>query len=325
MAEFQAPPVPLPTAEDILASTARLSARPKVTITATRPTLPYFAPAELLPAPLPTVPELLAHARAHNVGPKGGEIPSRFGEHFGIIVGQHSLLQEGENMLFVQQSTNVPVPKLYALFHDEKTGYNFLIQEWIPGQKLRTAWKNLDTDQKRAAALQVHRHVDELRSIPSPDYYGGLWGQPPLDMHFNAHYLAPPEHLEQIISGPHETEEKWTSAMMCCFELRAPYNWPNLYELPVKQRLYQSVFQGHPSVFTHTKLCTDNLVLREDGTVVMVNWRRSGWYPSYWEYCCAMMTEPNDDWTLWVHDEMLEQYITELLMMSHNRLMHKTS
>lgn len=117
------PRSPFPSVLDILVETSSLCALEKVTTPATRPKLPYRVPDELLPAPLPSVAEILA---APKVGShREGDVPIyRVGEHFAVKysptdvhAGYDVSLQEGENMLFVQQSTNMPVPKLYAMFY----------------------------------------------------------------------------------------------------------------------------------------------------------------------------------------------------------------
>jgi hypothetical protein len=126
--------------------------------------------------------------------------------------GQYVTLQEGENMLFVRQSTSIPVPTVYALFRDEKTGLNFIIQEYIPGKSLGSVWNDLDTPDKTAIASQLRRNMDELRSIPSPGYYGGIWRQPTADATFMDREMVLP-HPDPTISGPQESEEQWVDAM----------------------------------------------------------------------------------------------------------------
>jgi serine/threonine protein kinase len=142
---------------------------------ASRPTLPYFAPKTVLPGPLPTLKEIF----------QAKQLPSahqavtgvfRVREHFVVKFGRYVNLQEGENMLFIRQCSNVPVPTVYALFHDEKTNQNFIVQEYISGISLYLAWKDLTDSQKMSIASQIRLKMDELRQIPSPGYYGGIWG-----------------------------------------------------------------------------------------------------------------------------------------------------
>jgi hypothetical protein len=81
---------------------------------------------------------------------------------------------------------------------------------------------------------------------------------------------------------------------------------------------YRSILKGHESVFTHAKLGLRSFVLRQDGTIVVTDWENSGWYPSYWEYGCAIMLNLRSgsfDWQEWAHEVILDQYRGEYLVM----------
>jgi hypothetical protein len=149
------------------------------------------------------------------IGPGGpGRLVTRFGEHYMVKWGKYVRLQEGENMLFVRQSTSIPVPTLYALFRDEEANLNFIVQEYISGKGVGSVWTSLKTPDKAAVASQLRRSLDELRRIPPPGYYGGLWGQPIGDSTFaDSDMLGP--HPDLTISGPKDTEEQWADAMWC--------------------------------------------------------------------------------------------------------------
>ncbi|KAK4041107.1 kinase-like domain-containing protein [Parachaetomium inaequale] len=239
---------------------------------AARSNLPYFAPAEVLPAPLPTVAEILASTTRLSAPYENPVF--RVGDHFAVKFGSGANLQEGENQLFVQQSTSIPVPKVYALFYDEATKTNFIVQEYIPGKSLERVCGKLGIPDKQAIATQLRRNLDELRSYPHPD---------------------------PAISGPQETEEQW---------------------LPLIRRHYHAIFRGHNPVFTHANFFPGNLILREDGTVVIIDWEHAWWYPSFWEYCSAMLIlKYYDDWGQWLA-EMMDEYHSELRwMVCHKQML----
>lgn len=187
---------------------------------AARPTLPYFAPAGLLPAPLPSVADILSSTRFLNTYP---DLPTvRVGDHFVVKYGKQLQLQEGENMLFVKQASCVPVPTVYALFHDQRTNKNFIIMEYIPGKLLADIWRGLERAEKNAVASQLRRCMDELRRIPSPGYYGGIWRQPMRDFHFMDPGRLGQPHRDNNISQPQETQEEWADAMWLCVERLTP-------------------------------------------------------------------------------------------------------
>jgi hypothetical protein len=255
---------------------------------AVRPTLPYYAPAQLLPAPLPTVAQILDST---NFMVRYGEAPIvRVGEHYVVKYGKRVSLQEGENMLFVRESSNVPVPTVYALFHDEKTNRNFIIQEYIPGKILDGVWAILSDDQKTNITLQLRQHMHELRRIPSPGYYGGIWEQPLRDYYFRG--------VESELSAAQTTEEFWAFALWRCLGLKLKNRSEFKLILDTLWGCYQTIFRGHDPVFTHGNLSPGNIMLKEEtGTVVIMNWEFSGWYPSFWEYCSAMLLpQYHHDW-----------------------------
>jgi tRNA A-37 threonylcarbamoyl transferase component Bud32 len=284
---------------------------------AARPSIPYFAPAELLPAPLPTVAEIMTAPT--RLSKEYEKAVYRVGEHFAVKFGAGVHLQEGENMLFVQQSTSIPVPKVYAIFHDKETEMDFIVQEYIPGRDLDPVWETLGTTEKQAIASQLRRYLGELRSIPSPGYYGGIWKQPIRDFHFTCRNPGDQPYKDSAISGPHETEEQWVEAMWRCLDTRTETLMARRM-MSLVRRHYHGVFKGHESVFTHGNILPRNLILREDGTVVMIDWERSGWYPSFWEYCCTvMLVKYIDDWGEWIPEMLDDEYHSELGWMSLHR------
>ncbi|KAG7294082.1 hypothetical protein NEMBOFW57_004144 [Staphylotrichum longicolle] len=276
---------------------------------ASRPSLPYYAPPDLLPAPLPTVADILASKSFLSEVYNSTHVV-RVGDHFIVKYGKWVTLQEGENMLFVRQTTNIPVPTVYALFHDDETDFKFIVQEFIPGKTLEKVWPTLSDADKAAVASQLRRHMDELRGIPAPGFYGGIWRQPIQDYFFTDVNLGTRPHLDETISGPQETEEQWTEAMWRCLDDRV-YGDDRL-RLPFLRQHYHALFKGHKPVFTHADLLHENIMLREDGkTVVIIDWERSGWYPSYWEYGVATyLCRCKDDWWKWL-PKILDEWVAE--------------
>jgi hypothetical protein len=65
----------------------------------------------------------------------GGRRIVGVGLHFVSKFGVGINLIEGENMLFVQENTNVPVPRVFALYSNPETRKNYIVMERIVGQK----------------------------------------------------------------------------------------------------------------------------------------------------------------------------------------------
>lgn len=278
---------------------------------ATRPTVPYYASPDCLPAPLPSVAEILASK--YFLPNLGGVNVVRVNEHFVVKYGERVNLQEGENMLFVRQSTNVPVPTVYALFQDEATGYKFIVQEYIRGMTLKEAWGGFSQDEKEAAVVQLRQNFDELRSLPSPGYFGGVWRQPLIDFWMMGAHDR--KHVADLgTRGPFETEKQWVEAMLLNAQTIYPHAAPRYNYAAYTFRKF---FCGHKPVFTHGDLVRSNILIREDKTLVIIDWQYSGWHPSYWEYCLISATcGYDDDWPLWI-PRFLDEYISEMGWMSN--------
>ncbi|KAK3295307.1 uncharacterized protein B0H64DRAFT_432082 [Chaetomium fimeti] len=279
---------------------------------ATRTNIPYYARKKALPEgveSLPTVEDILASTDRISTEYNAYYV-YRVGVHFVVKYGQSNgaLLQEGENMLFVERSTTLlRIPKVYAVFHDEATGNDFIVQEYIPGQCLGSVWRDLTATQKTAITSQLRQGLDELRSIPSPGYYGGIWRQPTRECNFEDPVKIWEPHNDVTISGPQETEEQWIDAMWRCAGSRVdPSQRDTLPQLRVD---YHAAFKGHKPVFTHACLFRSEMILREDGVVVLIDWEYAGWYPTYWEYCSAMWM--GDRWGSEI-SEILDEFIPEL-------------
>jgi aminoglycoside phosphotransferase len=272
---------------------------------ATRHTLPYFAPD--LPAPLPSVTEILASKKFLS---QSGEKPVVYINGYAVKYGIKRILQEGENLLFVQESTTIPVPKVYALFHDKATDQCFLVMERIYGKKLQDMWNTLGTAEKRNFTSQLRRSMDELRTLPSPGYYGGIWRQPNQSMY---HYFDSSD-IEKI----QETEEQWADAM--CRRIGFAFRpYQHQTTVPRFRRFYRRVFSGHKPVFTHGDFFHNIMIRDNSGVAVIIDWESAGWKPSYWEYCFAVNVAPDDDdWGDWI-PEVFDEYVAELgWMMIHN-------
>lgn len=280
---------------------------------ATCPALPYFAPPETLPAPLPRVANILASKRIIS---RAQSTVVHINNHYLVKYGPKTRLQEGQNMLFVRQATNIPVPTVYALFHDKPSGYNFIVQEYISGQDVKECWSSLNGDEKEAIVGQLRRYLDILRNLqlPAPGYFGGVWRQPILDFLLSGAMDAG-SHPDE---GPCDTEQEWVDIMLRVALGAGTSTRPPTY-LDWLKHIFHSFFRGHDSVFTHGDLTRGNIRLRDDGMVVLIDWQYSGWYPSYWEYCLALLYDPQeDDWSSWV-PRFLDEHVAELGWMLHFR------
>lgn len=254
--------------------------------------LPYFAPSHRLPAPLPS------QAAIESSGKVLQEYTGRrvilYDDYYIIKYGANVSLTEGKNMLFVRETQAAPVPEVFALYSTtDEQGYtiNYIIMEYITGHGLNTIWAHLDSSQKMKFSSQLHLYFEALRKLPTPGYFGCVGKQPFEQSMF---WTAPEHDANGVVSGPFDTETELNNALVEKYLYNSGLNHKASYY----RRVLPLVLQNHKSVFTHGDLQRKNIIVKDDGTVVVIDWETAGWYPEYWEYALAMLAcgAWNDDW-----------------------------
>ncbi|KAH7333398.1 phosphotransferase enzyme family protein [Rhexocercosporidium sp. MPI-PUGE-AT-0058] len=277
--------------------------------------LPYFAPTSELPQPLPTDQEI--HSATEQHMESGGRRLVRIGPYM-IKHGSGVSVIEGENMLFVSRETTIPVPQVYAIYTateissytNSRVESNYIVMEYLEGATLDYEWGLLSAQQKDHISVQLREHMNQLRSIPPPGYYGSIGRRGLLDCIFwtGNDACAP-------LDGPFDTEHALNEAM------RSKFIYNNLS--PVKAEFYRRAFpvvlQGHAPVFTHGDFQRKNIIIKrispavsinastgaehlnlEDDTfdLAIIDWENAGWYPDYWESAIALFAcgSWSDDW-----------------------------
>ncbi|KAF2969182.1 hypothetical protein GQX73_g4378 [Xylaria multiplex] len=235
--------------------------------------LPYFAPA---PVQLPTYEEIMTQENQEAFESTSLKLERhvvKFGDHFVVKYGKKVNLIEGKNMLIIHKYTKIPIPKLYAMYQHEPSGNKVIIMEFVPGPLLHKCYSSLDDKQKASVGAQLRRHLSDMRKIPSPGIYG-LPGCRP--------YLAHPCILKRR-AGPFKTpaeffEAYWRAQFPEAGELRHP----RINELTLQ---FLELSKGHEkAVFTHGDLHGRNIVMREDGSIYILDWESASFLPEYFEF-----------------------------------------
>lgn len=249
------------------------------------PQIPYYAPDNILPGRIPTENEIFNRSTVLRWTHTVNVVLVR--DDFVVKFGSEVKLEEGFNAMFVQHATNVPVPTVYALFR--KDGENFIVMERIRGESLDGVWYGLDDERKKQVAEQIGNHMTQLRSIPSPAYYGGV-GQRCVDP-----YLTLQRNEESRLDvGPIQREEMWVDAFVWSAEtFRRKVGVVEEWIEP----LLEAAEQGRPAVFTHGDFHKGNIMLNEKGDVVLIDWEYSGWAPVYWERSLMLIWNAADEWS----------------------------
>ncbi|KAI9835136.1 MAG: hypothetical protein M1819_002505 [Sarea resinae] len=213
-------------------------------------------------------------------------------------------LIEGENMLFVSAQTRVKLPKVNALYNDPETAINYVIMEYIEGEVLTTLWPRLSPKEKKDIIASLRSSINALRALPSPRYYGSIGNRHCLDTMF----WTLKENA--LINGPFLTEtalnQAFTLKYLAECETRSPFR-AEFY----RQTLAR-LFHSHDATFPHGDFQRKNIIIcsihsdqrttdpdcESRGAlfeVALIDWEKSGWHPSYWEYsmanCAARWTD----------------------------------
>ncbi|CDM37774.1 unnamed protein product [Penicillium roqueforti FM164] len=183
--------------------------------------MPFYATE--LPCPLPTGTEI---ENAPDLSMRhGGRRIVGVGQHFVVKFGLGVDLIEGESMLFVRYNTNIPIPRVFALYSDLEIGKNFIVMECVLGQILLSGY------------------FDNLCQLLSLEYFGSLNQRQLLDDIF---WTQEPDLL---VNGPFNSEGDLNEAIL----RKYTYNGGPYYRAEYLQKCFPFVFKGNKATFTHRK------------------------------------------------------------------------
>ncbi|KAI1361317.1 kinase-like domain-containing protein [Xylaria arbuscula] len=241
-------------------------------------TLPYYAPSETLPEPLPTLEEILSSKRflmdPGNLQYKRcttvrvhSSFVAKFGEDVRSI--------EAETMLFVKENTKIPVPEVYAIYKFGKNDkMTMIIQECIEGFSIADCMEFWEPGEVESIKEKLTAQTDELRAISALGYYGAIGRRPLFDPY------------KAVEFGPFDNFRDFNRA------------WQNIFFPPDRKgkrfadvrKFFAISFEciatakGHiKPVFTHCDLHEGNILVKSDGTPVIIDYEAAGFYPAYIE------------------------------------------
>ncbi|KAI0904867.1 kinase-like domain-containing protein [Ustulina deusta] len=254
--------------------------------------LPYFAPA---PAPLPTYEEIVTRASLEGAVRNPGRTIVKIGKRFVVKYGKRIDFIEGENMLIVRQHTSIPIPTLYAMYQHEPSGNKVIIMEYVAGEVLSDCYYKLNAEQKACVGSQLRWQLSELRTIPSPGFYGLPGGRP---------YLAH-DWIFQSRVGPFGWAGEFLEAYFSAQFSEAGKLGHRVME-DLKFQFLELSKNHSASVFTHADLQTKNIIRRKDGSICIIDWESASYCPEYFEFFIFEtydmvsfgLSENDKDWVL---------------------------
>ncbi|KIY42823.1 kinase-like protein [Fistulina hepatica ATCC 64428] len=205
---------------------------------------------------------------------------------------------EYENMRFLYESTNIPIPRPICWFNvpfgPDEVQWGYLLTSRMPGRPLSETWLSLSHADKCVIIQQLATYMRQLRSIPPPPnpLIGSVAGRPVRCFRLTALNPVGPfhdeEHLNRHLRGPRSSQMPPT--------------------------VMQTHAKRHALVFSHNDLFPKNILVEGTKITAIVDWESSGWFPEHFEYCCqkyAVCDDFDADWASFV-PEFLDEWEEEV-------------
>jgi hypothetical protein len=175
-------------------------------------------------------------------------------------------------MQYVHENTFIPVPRFRRVVKSEQ--YNFILIEHIRGEQLTQRWRFLSFWQKLRVMFTLRRYFRELRALECKSGIPGPPGDQPLpcrglQLNFDDAVFADTNALRAALVEAHGSST-------------------------------QSLVPSQRLVFTHNKLCTQNVLVSCEGRVWIMDWTWAGWLPPSFEQISMWDLAPvHHDFFLW--------------------------
>ncbi|KAI2678101.1 hypothetical protein CBS147355_5102 [Penicillium roqueforti] len=215
-------------------------------------------------------------------------------------------LAEAEALHLASTRTTIATPKLLSAYILDGVGY--IIMSYEVGEPLNKYWDRVPKTEQDRVLEQLRDCVNQMREIPG-DFIGGVDGSPCRDGVFEAGY----GDYTSYSHGPYPSEESFDEGMIQALRDRMPFKvLQGEHDVESsffnsEYMLYQTVrgIKNHKIVFTHGDLHAGNILVRADGTVVLLDWGLAGFWPEYWEFYRVIHHSPwRPSW-----DRMVEIFI----------------
>jgi serine/threonine protein kinase len=172
---------------------------------------------------------------------------------------------EALNMSLIKERTTIPVPDVHFVIQDE--GCTYIVMEYIEGRTLAEAWPTLGIWVKLRIVWTLRSYVSQLqnlrRSVPGTLEYGECWNI------FGG----------EAGSGPFDSYQDmidwYNHKLDVCLKLKkCPPNSPRFDT-------------SEPLVFCHMDLFMQNIILKNNGEIYIIDWQTAAFYPISFEYAAG--------------------------------------
>lgn len=223
-------------------------------------------------------------------------------KHLCVKYGRRIDLVEAQNMVFIARHTSIPVPTVHLAFMDK--GRTYILMERIHGHPVGKNWVQRPADSKLAVlenlkemVLQM-RHLQTSSSLISSVNGGSLYDprMPCITGRF----------------GPFQNVQEFH-----CY-LRNGIQAHSNHDADIKTLITLHSQDWNAPTFTHGDLSSQNILVRGDNIVGIIDWETAGWYPPYWEYTTACQVNPQNSFWRAEIEKFLEA-VPDALAMEHLR------
>lgn len=185
---------------------------------------------------------------------------------------------EAFTMSLVRSQTSIPVPKVRkSVFWDN---HWWIFMEYIEGEDARQVWDQLGDDRRQEVARHIHNYVVQLRKVSVPG-----WNVPgPIDdsripLECFGHYfpqdgVGPFDSYAALTTWFYHKRRVATGLIKRWVRARDQTYTPTNVQFD----------DSHPLVLIHGDIARHNVRLGSDGTVWLMDWGLSGFYPPWFEY-----------------------------------------
>ncbi|EMD35878.1 hypothetical protein CERSUDRAFT_156636 [Gelatoporia subvermispora B] len=215
-----------------------------------------------------------------------------------LVVKRNALFgaDEADILRYIRKNTIIPVPRV--ILSARGFGSTFMLMEFVEGEVLEYAWRDLNEGQRTKVIGQLRAHVMQLRSLhpPDPRAVCGLGGAACKDARLQSYGSF----------GPFAAVSDFHDHLT-----RAATPWiDEVYLENIRRRMSDN----YRVMFTHSDLAPRNIIVRGDDIAAIIDWEHAGWYPEYWEYVKALyhpMSVKDQSWNDVVKDMIPQGYEKE--------------
>ncbi|KAL2794634.1 kinase-like domain-containing protein [Aspergillus keveii] len=217
-----------------------------------------------------------------SIGDVGGIPVVKISPHIAAKIGRRVTASEAVTQAFAHKeldpSSIVYVPKVYRYFWSSRGAsrdeYGYLFMEYIPGRKLQTL-ETAALVELVPRVVKIIEHLGQIRdgTVPGPVGGGVLMGH---------------------IFGDDGAKTSFDSIEQMNAYINKRLEYGNIYLARHRGIECNDTIDltPYPLVLCHGDICRRNLILREDGSLCLLDWGYAGFYPRFFEVVALTCTMP---------------------------------